>query len=52
MKAPDVKGGRVQFTVRLPPQLYIELSKLAKKETRTMTSLVEISIKRYLDENR
>jgi len=48
MKARSVHHGRVQFSVRLPPQLYQQLVRHAEKEDRTMTNVVELAVKEYL----
>jgi len=47
MQSKSITGGRVQFTVRLPPDLYAWVAKHAEKEHRTMTGVVELAVRHY-----
>lgn len=39
----------VNFTLRMPAEQRIELEKIAKKEDRTVTNLINMALKRYID---
>jgi len=48
MRAKTVNGGRVQFTVRLPPELYAYVIKQSEAQCRTKTGIVEMALREYL----
>lgn len=37
------------FTLRMPVDTRLELERIAKKEDRTITNLINVAIKRYID---
>ena len=39
----------INFTLRMPVDLRLELEKIAKKEDRTVTNLINMALKRYID---
>lgn len=39
----------VNFTLRMPAEQRIELEKIAKKENRTVTNLINMTLKRYIE---
>ena len=39
----------INFTLRMPVNLRLELEKIAKKEDRTVTNLINMALKRYID---
>lgn len=39
----------VNFTLRMPVSTRLTLEKIAKKEDRTITNLVNVAIKRYIE---
>ena len=39
----------VNFTLRMPVSQRLELEKIAKKEDRTVTNLINMALKRYID---
>ena len=39
----------VNFTLRMPVEQRLELEKIAKKEDRTVTNLINMALKRYID---
>ena len=39
----------VNFTLRMKTEQRIELEKIAKKEDRTVTNLINMALKRYID---
>lgn len=39
----------VNFTLRMPVAQRIELEKIAQKEDRTVTNLINMALKRYID---
>ena len=39
----------INFTLRMPVDLRLELEKISKKEDRTVTNLINMSIKRYIE---
>lgn len=39
----------INFTLRMPAEQRIELEKIAKKEDRTVTNLINMALKRYID---
>ena len=39
----------INFTLRIPAELRIELEYISKKEDRTVTNLINIAIKRYIE---
>lgn len=39
----------VNFTLRMPAEQRIELEKIAKKEDRTVTNLINMALKRYIE---
>jgi predicted transcriptional regulator len=36
------------FTLRMPVELRLELEKIAQKEDRTVTNLINMALKRYI----
>ena len=38
----------VNFTLRMPVELRLELEKIATKEDRTVTNLINMALKRYI----
>ena len=39
----------INFTLRMPVDLRLELEKIAKKEDRTVTNLINTALKRYIE---
>lgn len=39
----------INFTLRMPVSQRIELQKIAEKEDRTITNLINMALKRYID---
>ena len=39
----------INFTLRMPVEQRIELERIAKKEDRTVTNLINMALKRYID---
>ena len=39
----------VNFTLRMPAERRIELERIAQKEDRTVTNLINLAIKRYIE---
>ena len=39
----------VNFTLRMTPELRFELEKIAYNEDRTLTNLINMALKRYVD---
>lgn len=39
----------INFTLRMPADMRIELQKIADKEDRTITNLINMALKRYID---
>ena len=39
----------VNFTLRMPAEQRIELEKIAQKEERTVTNLINMALKRYIE---
>lgn len=39
----------VNFTLRMPVSQRLELERIAKKEDRTVTNLINMALKRYID---
>lgn len=39
----------VNFTLRMPVSLRLELERIAKNEDRTVTNLINMALKRYID---
>lgn len=39
----------INFTLRMPASQRIELEKIATKEDRTVTNLINVAIKRYIE---
>lgn len=39
----------INFTLRMPVSQRIELQKIADKEDRTITNLINMALKRYID---
>jgi hypothetical protein len=39
----------VNFTLRMPVEQRIELEKIAQKEDRTVTNLINMALKRYIE---
>lgn len=39
----------INFTLRMKTSLRLELEKIAEKEDRTVTNLINIAIKRYIE---
>lgn len=39
----------VNFTLRMPASQRIELEKIAQKEDRTVTNLINMALKRYIE---
>ena len=39
----------INFTLRMPVSQRLELEKIAKKEDRTITNLINMALKRYID---
>jgi hypothetical protein len=39
----------INFSLRMPVDLRLELEKIAKKEDRTVTNLINMALKRYID---
>ena len=39
----------VNFTLRMPVEQRLELEKIAQKEERTVTNLINLALKRYID---
>ena len=43
------RNDTINFTLRMPAKQRIELEKIAKKEDRTVTNLINMALKRYID---
>lgn len=43
------RNDTINFTLRMPVDLRLELEKISKKEDRTITNLINMSIKRYIE---
>jgi hypothetical protein len=43
------RNDSINFTLRMPVSLRLELEKISKKEDRTITNLINMSIKRYIE---
>jgi hypothetical protein len=43
------RNDSINFTLRMPVDLRLELEKISKKEDRTITNLINMSIKRYIE---
>ena len=43
------RNDSINFTLRMPVDLRLELEKIAKKEDRTVTNLINMALKRYVD---
>lgn len=39
----------VNFTLRMPVEQRLELEKIARREDRTVTNLINMALKRYID---
>jgi hypothetical protein len=39
----------INFTLRMPVEQRLELERIAKKEDRTVTNLINMALKRYID---
>ena len=39
----------INFTLRMPVSQRLELERIAKKEDRTVTNLINMALKRYID---
>ena len=39
----------INFTLRMPVEQRLELEKIAKQEDRTVTNLINMALKRYID---
>ena len=39
----------INFTLRMPVEQRIELERIAKKEDRTATNLINMALKRYIE---
>jgi hypothetical protein len=39
----------INFTLRMPIELRLELERIAKKEDRTVTNLINMALKRYIN---
>lgn len=39
----------INFTLRMPVDLRLSLEKIAKQEDRTVTNLINVAIKRYIE---
>ena len=39
----------INFTLRMKASLRLELEKIAEKEDRTVTNLINMALKRYID---
>ena len=39
----------INFTLRMPVEQRIELERIAKKEDRTVTNLINMALKRYIE---
>lgn len=39
----------INFTLRMPVSQRLELEKIAKKEDRTVTNLINMALKRYIE---
>jgi hypothetical protein len=39
----------INFTLRMPAEQRIELERIAQKEDRTVTNLINIALKRYIE---
>lgn len=39
----------INFTLRMPVSQRLELEKIAKKEDRTITNLINMALKRYIE---
>ena len=39
----------VNFTLRMPAEQRIELERIAQKEDRTVTNLINMALKRYIE---
>lgn len=39
----------INFTLRMTPELRFQLEKIAHNEDRTLTNLINIALKRYVD---
>ena len=45
----DIKDS-INFTLRMPAKQRIELEKIARKEGRTVTNLINMVLKKYIEE--
>ena len=43
------RNDSINITLRMPVSLRLELEKISKKEDRTITNLINMSIKRYIE---
>ena len=43
------RNDTINFTLRMPVSLRLELQKIAEKEDRTVTNLINMALKRYID---
>jgi predicted transcriptional regulator len=39
----------INFTLRMPVELRLELERIAQKEDRTITNLINMALKRYIE---
>lgn len=40
---------KINFTLRIQPELKFQLERIAHNEDRTLTNLINIALKRYVD---
>ena len=43
------RNDSINFTLRMPVSLRLELEKISKKEDRTITNLINMALKRYIE---
>lgn len=45
-----MKENKINFTLRLTPELRFALERIAVNESRTLSNVMNIALKRYVDE--
>lgn len=43
------RNDTINFTLRMPVSLRLELEKISKKEDRTVTNVINMALKRYIE---
>jgi len=44
-----MKESKINFTLRIDPSLKFQLERIARNEDRTLTNLINMALKRYVD---